>query len=355
MLKINRHHRPVLEPSKDYPWARQTVMNPGVVYENGLFRMLFTATDGSGRYCLGYAESTDGLNFTWDEKPRFEPNPDKFAFDHGTVEDPRITTIDGIHYITYAARYTNMLSWAEGGIRLGPNGDMAASWICNNRRVGLAKTTDFHHFERMGALSSPYLNDANVVLFPEQINGKYVYLHRPTAAPAWLLPLHYEPGKTWILFTDCIDHWCSDKIAMDWEMVDGIDIPDDYMLLAPEQSWETLKTGPSGVPIATDDGWLMFYHAVDRQGTYRIGLALLDREDPRKVLCRTPNPVMEPEGELELHGGPYPGCIFPCAILPLDDDTLRFYYGICDRCIGTATVSMKEALQLVKRYPRELL
>ena len=69
--------------------------------------------------------------------------------------------------------------------------------------------------------------------------------------------------------------------------------------MAPERDWEMLKIGGSGVPIPTDDGWLMTYHAVDRQSVYRVGLTLLDREDPRKVLCRTPEPVMEPEGEFE--------------------------------------------------------
>ena len=350
MLKILRADNPILSPSRKHLWRSALVMNPGVVFDGGLFRMLFTASDGKGTYCLGYAESGDGVHFTPDDTPFLNPALDEEAFDHGTVEDPRITLLDGTAYITYAARCTNIAEWNSGRIRRGPGGDNAPSWICNGRRVGLAMTRDWKTVIRLGPLSSPFLNDANVVLFPERIGGKYVYLHRPSAAPAWLLPMHYEPGRTWILFTDRIDHWCSDKIAEAWSLTDGIDIPDESVLLSPERPWEMMKTGPAGVPIPTDDGWLMFYHAVDRQGVYRIGLALLDRENPRIVLCRTPDPVMEPTGALEREQGGYPNCIFPCATLHLDDE-IRLFYGICDLCIGTAVCNFRDALQHVKQFP----
>lgn len=350
MLQIVREKNPILSPCFDRKWMSSLVMNPGVVFDGGRYRMLFTASGGNGCYQLGYAESSDGIRFDVREEPFFLPDTDENAFDHGTVEDPRITCLDGSFYITYAARYMNMVKWGSGERRLGPGGNDAPSWERNNRRVGLATTKDWIHVQRLGALSSEFLNDANVVLFPEKINGKFVYLHRPSSSPAWMLPMHYEPGRTWLLFAERINHWSSDKIANPWEMEDKIDIPDDSVILAPEQTWESMKVGPSGVPIPTDDGWLVFYHGVDRKGTYRIGLVLLDRADPRKVLCRTPEPVMEPEGDLELHGGPYPGCIFPCANV-VSGDEIRLFYGICDRCIGTAVASLSDAVSHVKKYP----
>ncbi len=349
-LKIIRENNPILSPSSEQKWMSRLVMNPGVIYDRKKYRMVFTASGGDGSYWLGYAESDDGIHFSCNEEPFFCPNEDEDAFDHGTVEDPRITYLDGTFYITYAARFMNINEWSKGKRRLGPGGDNAPSWERNNRRVGLAATEDWKTLKRLGPLSSEHLNDANVVLFPEKINGKYVYLHRPSSSPAWLLPMHYEPGRTWILFTDEINRWASGKIAEPWHMTDGVDIPDDYMLLAPEQPWESMKVGPSGVPLPTDDGWLMFYHGVDRKGTYRIGLALLDRENPGKVLCRTPAPVMEPEGEIELKGGPYPGCIFPCANLRIGDE-IRLYYGICDKHIGSATVKFNDILNYIKKFP----
>ena len=349
MLKIYRANNPILSPVPELSWTKQSVFNPGVVYDNGKFRMVFSGNDGNGCIQLGYAESSDGVKFSVREMPFLAPDPDENAFDHGTTEDPRVTCLDGKFYITYAARCLNMNDWARGKRKYDPKGEHAIAWERNNRRVGLAVTTDWQNVERLGAISSEHMNDANVVLFPEKINGKYAYLHRPSSAPAWILPMMYEPGRAWIVFTDTINKWCSGKIAEAWDMEDKIDLPDDYMLLAPEQKWESMKVGPSGVPIPTDDGWLITYHGVDRKGTYRIGLALLDRDDPRKVICRTPEPIMEPEGELELHGGPYPGCIFPCANVVIDDE-IRLFYGICDIFIGTATMSFSAALEHVKKY-----
>ena len=348
-MKITRHNGPILTPSNELEWMKKTVMNPGVAVYNGKYRMVFTAGNGKGNFFLGYAESSDGEHFTVNQDPFLKPDSDENAFDHGTVEDPRVTELDGKFYITYAARYMNMSAWGRGERRFGPGRDNAPSWERNNRRVGLAVTEDWKNVKRLGALSSPFLNDANVVLFPEKINGKYAYLHRPSSSPAWALPMFYEPGRAWLLYTDTINKWCSDKIEMPWNMVDGIDIPDDKMLLEPVWDWERMKVGPSGVPIPTDDGWLMFYHGVDRPGKYRIGLALLDREDPRKVLCRTPEPVMEPEGEFE-NTGAYPGCICPCANIVTGDE-IRMFYGICDKCIGTAVTSLSDALEHVKKFP----
>ena len=349
MLRIIRDANPILKPNPDLPWARYSVFNPGVVCDNGKYRMIFSGNDGCGCIQLGYAQSGDGTHFEVREKPFLAPDPDENSFDHGTTEDPRITCLDGTFYITYAARCMNMSDWARGERKFDPRGEHAIAWERNNRRVGLAATEDWKTVKRLGPISSEHLNDANVVLFPEKINGKYVYLHRPSSSPAWLLPMRYEPGRAWILFTDTINKWCSDKIAEAWLMDDKIDIPDDTMLLQPERDWEMMKVGPSGVPIPTDDGWLMFYHGVDRRGVYRIGLALLDGDDPRKVLCRTPEPVMEPEGELELAGGPYPKCIFPCANIVTGDE-IRIFYGICDHCIGAAVTSLSEALTHVKRF-----
>lgn len=113
-----------------------------------------------------------------------------------------------------------------------------------------------------------------------------------------------------------------------------------------------MKVGGAGVPIATDEGWLMLYHAVDAEGTYRIGLLLLDRDDPRHVLARTPEPIMEPTTEYELNGS-YKlgkGCIFPCANVLIGDDDLFIYYGAADTNCCVATASLKALLAHVLQY-----
>ena len=80
-----------------------------------------------------------------------------------------------------------------------------------------------------------------------------------------------------------------------------------------------------------------------------MGLALLDREDPRKVIARTPEPVFSPDMPYENNGrGLY--CVFPCANVPVGDEVFM-YYGCGDIHIGLATFSLREALDHVKQYP----
>ena len=114
MLKIYRDNNPILAPMDDLPWTKQSVFNPGVVYDKDRFRMIFSGNDGKGCIQLGYAESSDGVNFTVRETPFLPPDPNEKAFDHGTTEDPRVTLLDGKFYITYAARCVNMNDWVNG-------------------------------------------------------------------------------------------------------------------------------------------------------------------------------------------------------------------------------------------------
>ncbi len=117
----------------------------------------------------------------------------------------------------------------------------------------------------------------------------------------------------------------------------------DYLLLRPESDWEAQKIGASGVPFATDEGWLMLYHGVDVRGIYRIGALLLDRDNPRRVIARTRKPVMVPEFAYETNVGLYPNCIFPCANVLIGED----YYGAADLTCCVATIKLKTLLDHV--------
>ena len=125
--------------------------------------------------------------------------------------------------------------------------------------------------------------------------------------------------------------------------INELDHSDDRLLIAPKFWWEERKIGANGVPIPTDDGWLMLYHGVGPKGVYRFGLLLLDREDPSKVLARSPEPVMEPTEPYEHEGGSYPHCVFSCAN-PLIGDEVFVYYGGTDRCCCVATIPLKGLL-----------
>ena len=354
MLSIKRcAANPILRPDPGLWWAGRQTRNPGVILDNGVFHMLFTAMPEpkNGAIYLGHATSNDGIHFEVEPEPFLSPSENFNDFDHGTVEDCRITAMDGKFYCAYAARSFNGQKYARGERRLGPDGNRNPTWTENFRRVGFAETSDWKSVKRLGPLTSEHLNDSNVVLLPEKINGKYAVLHRPNATTAWTLPMFYDPGSIWMAFTDDLSHWSSNRKEMPWNMIDGEDIPDDHLLIRPEFPWERLKIGASGVPIPTDDGLLMFYHAVDRQGTYREGLMLLDRENPLQVIARSPVPVMEPETELE-KSGDYPNCIFPTANVVVGDE-ICMYYGAADCYTCLAVLNLKETLDYIKQFAKK--
>jgi predicted GH43/DUF377 family glycosyl hydrolase len=307
--------------------------------------MLFTGATNlwqGGQMVLGHAVSSDGVSFECDTEPFIRPSPNANDFDHASAEDCRITEIDGKYYITYAAVSFNVARFAKGERRVGPNDNRNPTWTENFRRVGLAVTEDWKSVERLGPITSEHLSDANVVLFPEKVDSKYVLLHRPTGFIPWTLPLIYSPASIWITFSGSITCRPSDRREMPWDMKDKIDIPDDHLLITPEYEWERLKVGAAGVPIPTDDGFLVFYHAVDRAGIYRVGLMLLDRDDPRKIIARSSKPIMQPEAIYETDGS-YPGCIVPCANVVMDDDVFM-YYGAADLYCCLATMKLNSAL-----------
>ena len=170
-------------------------------------------------------------------------------------------------------------------------------------------------------------------------------IHRPTPFIPWYLTCKYCPGGIWIAFSDNLLSWGWEEIQTTvnpcWAIGEK-DYSQEHLLIRPEYDWEKTKIGGAGVPIATDEGWLMLYHAVDIKGVYRVGLLLLDRDDPRKVLARSPEPIMEPEAEYEL-GGRYPKCIFPCANVVVEDEVF-IYYGAVDLYSCLATVKLKNLL-----------
>jgi predicted GH43/DUF377 family glycosyl hydrolase len=111
--------------------------------------------------------------------------------------------------------------------------------------------------------------------------------------------------------------------------------------------WDANKVGLGPPPLRTEKGWLLCYHGVRVTGSgslYRVGLALLDLEDPCSVLARTDEWVFGPAESYE-RSGDVPGVVFPTGwVLGEDGDTLRLYYGAADSVVGVATASLRSLL-----------
>jgi beta-1,2-mannobiose phosphorylase / 1,2-beta-oligomannan phosphorylase len=334
-------NNPILQDINSLSWCKKGIRNPGAVLDNEKIRMLFTANATTTEPMqLGYAESTDGFNFNFRSEPVLSPSNSDSFFDRTGIDDPRITFLDGWNYISYAspAPINNYIADEEKNEK--------PQWLLSYRQVGLARTKDWENYERLGPITNNIIADANVVLFPEKIDNKYVMIHRPTPFVPWLGTGFHYPASMFIAFSDDILDWGWNQnwteLASKYRDVTFEHMGDDHLLIRPEYDWERIKIGASGVPIPTDEGWLVIYHGGSADYKYRVGLMLLDRENPKKVLARSSVPIFEPETIYETAGA-FPYCVFPCSNVVIGDE-IFMYYGACDERCAVVTIKLKELL-----------
>ncbi len=291
---------PVVSPA-DLPADIMYVLNPGAIKHNGEYIMMMDAATLSTPIIFWIARSSDGKNFAPDPAPIQWPR-----WSDGEVEDcvydPRITKIGDEYILMYASHVPG-----------------------RSVRTGVVRTKDFITFERVEQEETG-LQNRNSALFPEKIQGRYVRLDRPMLSGA------HDPSEMFISYSDDMKHWGDSKA-----------------LFAPREGhWDSHKIGAGGVPIKTEQGWLCIYHGVDRTCNgfiYRLGVALLDLQDPSKVIARGVNPVLWPEHDYEANGR-VPNVVFAAnALLDEDGKTVRVYYGAADTCIGLATAQLDDLIE----------
>ena len=293
MLKLNRAEKePIITPREGREWEAGGTFNPGAVVHGGGIHLLYRAVQANNISRLGYCQTLNGTEIDIrSSEPVLAPSAEWEEFG---CEDPRITNFDGIFYITYTA-YS----------RLGP-------------RIALASTKDFLNFEKHG-LVGPDCNDKDWVIFPERIDGRIAVLHR-------------LESKVQIAYFENFESM-RDPYGFWKEYLEHLN---DYEVMRAKFPWETRKIGVGPPPIRTDLGWLVIYHGVSIENIYRAGAALLDLDDPSKVLARTEEPILEPEMDFEKHGV-VPNVVFPDGAVVRERD-LMVYYGGADKvsCVASA-------------------
>jgi predicted GH43/DUF377 family glycosyl hydrolase len=196
--------------------------------------------------------------------------------------------------------------------------------------VGLASTDDFRTFRKHGVVIPSY-QDKDAVIFPQLVGGRIAMLHR--VAPNIQIV--------------CFDEWQQVVNPGEgfWSRYSAS--LDEHTIMKPRYDWETVKIGAGPPPIRTDAGWLLIYHGVDGGHVYRSGAALLDLEDPRRVIARSASPILEPQEDYE-RVGDVPNVVFPVGAVVLDG-VLHVYYGGADRCCCLATVALDECVEYLLR------
>ena len=330
-MKLQKYEgNPILKPNPANEWEEKCVLNPAVIYddENERFVMLYRAAGNDVRHQirLGLATSKDGIHFErQSDLPAFEGSHDEA--DGGCVEDPRLIRMGDLFYLTYAARayapgrywLTNAHTYMD---ETDVSGEVLPAFAKTNITVTyLAATKDFKVYKKFGRITEAAVDDRDVYLFPEKINGRYAMISRPKFKNVGV-----KMPSIWISFGD-----------------DLIEYGKPELLMTGKEWWETQRIGGGTPPIKTPYGWFMLYHGVDDKGIYRVGAVLMDLDDPRKIIARTKNFLMEPEFDYETCGI-YEGCVFPTGTV-VKDGTLYVYYGTADTYIGLATADFEELLQ----------
>lgn len=181
-------------------------------------------------------------------------------------------------------------------------------------RSELMETSDFVSF-RMFPLKGTASHNKGMALFPRKIGGRYAMIARQ------------DNENLYLIYSDDLSAWDRD---------DGVAI------LQPQFPWEFVQIGNCGSPIELDEGWLLLTHGVGPVRKYSIGAALLDKNDPSKVIARSKEPLVHPEpSERE---GYVPNVVYTCgALRHLDQIILP--YAVSDTFSNFATVKIDALLK----------
>lgn len=340
-VKLERHHKnPIMIP-RPYAWESQAVLNPGAVLLGGKVHLFYRAMGNDGISRIGYASSDDGVNFHdrlyypvysmasaeetkkhWPFTSPIIPLYDKALYvsggGWGGCEDPRAVLIDGNIYLTFNVfDITNGWKWDS----------MRIAVISINEKDLLDKKWRWKNFSYLSRLGD---RQKNWVLFPEKINGKFAVFHNLDKG---------DPNQVYLTYTN----------NLDWkEMPTVKDAPDPQALPDHLVAWHKRTRSASAPPIKTKDGWLLLYHAMDKDGSnkYKLGAMLLDLNDPSKVICRAGSPILEPDKWYENDWKP--GIIYASGAV-VKDGKLFVYYGGGDKYIGVASILLDKLLNDMKK------
>jgi len=183
-------------------------------------------------------------------------------------------------------------------------------------RSELLRTVDFKRF-----LLEPIVGRAGrnkgMALFPQKVGNKYAMIGR-------------QDGKNlFLLKSDRIDRWNTEG----------------QLLMEPKYPWEFIQIGNCGSPVLTDAGWLVVTHGVGAMRKYALGCALLDRDDPSKVIGRTKEPILTAVDADR--SGYVPNVVYTCGVMKVGE-RLLVPYGISDSAVGFATAKIADLLDLMR-------
>lgn len=182
-------------------------------------------------------------------------------------------------------------------------------------RQELLRTTDFVTFE-LEALRGGLSAAKGMALFPRRLDGRYTMLGR------------HDHENIWLLRSNSLYNWDEGEI-----------------IVSPRWPWEFIQMGNSGPPVEIDEGWLVITHGVGPVRSYCLGVCLLDKQDPSKVLARSTEPLLRPSAETRY--GYVPNVAYSCGAFVLGR-TLLLPYGMADTFTAFATMPLGALLKTLE-------
>ncbi len=280
-----------------------SIHNSAIVKFEDEYRGIFRVDEVDFSFTMHKGRSKDGINWEIDSEILAMDSKDEYMKITERTYDPRLTKIDDIYYFTWCLD--------------SPQGPL----------IGMATTKDFEKFEQKENLTLPA--NRNCVIFPRKINGEFAMLSRPSDRG------HTPFGDMFYSVSPDMTYWGRHR----------------FVFGTTTSSWQSTKIGPGPAPIETKDGWLLIYHGVWTSCNgylYYAGGALLDLDEPWKVLYRTKDYLLAPTETYE-RVGDVPNVVFPSSAT-LEGDSLRIYYGCADTCVSMAEAKMTDLIAFIKEH-----
>lgn len=342
-------NNPIITPQVEHEWESLKVYNPTVIYENNIYHLFYRAV-GSGddwHSTIGYATSLDGLHFNRSNAPSLDRS---LPIEMRGLEDPRIVKLDSTYFLCYTA------------------------YDGTTPRVCLATSSNLQDWKKYGSIlpEFPFFSLGGFRMKWSSQGPEKYYLpagiyNRTKSAAIFPRKIH---GKYYMFFNEYVMWLASSIDGYHWQY------EEQPVLTSREGNYfdnAFVEMGPT--PIELDEGFLIFYHGVNTSYKYSLGLLLIDKNDPLKILYRSDEPVFWSEAPYEIRGlvdklsnrdlhthiqpneidaiisktekqEIMPQVVFCCGAVVVGD-SIRIYYGAGDRFVCTAIASLSDIKKVI--------
>jgi len=328
----------ILTPTKR-SFERLAVLNPAVYQDGNTLHIFYRAVSRNYKSTIGYAKLEGPTHVTHRATaPIISRNNN---YESKGVEDPRIVKIDDTFYLTYVAHdgknavtalatSWDLQTFAKKGI-ITPQitYDEAAKFFGKTRLKDRYFMFEAYYEEFAG--KDVLLWDKDVVFFPKKINKNFAMIHR------------ILPDMQIVYFKELKD------LASYAFWKNYLQNLSKYVILENKYWFESRNIGGGAPPVETDSGWLLIFHAVEelnKSRIYHASAALLDRDDPTKIIGRLDTPLISPEEPWETQGF-VNNIVFPTGTAQFGSE-LYIYYGAADKRIAVASVNLHELIRVLK-------